>query len=31
MNLNVVIPIDDTHPNSGWGMPDDECTKYLTF
>lgn len=27
--INVVIPIDDTHPESGWGMPDDECTRYL--
>ena len=31
MNINVVIPIDDTHPNIGWGMPDDECTNYLTL
>lgn len=29
MNLNIVIPIDDTHPEKGWGMEGDECTNYL--
>ena len=29
MELNVVICIDDTHPEKGWGLPDDECTSYL--
>lgn len=29
MNLNVVIPIDDTHPQLGWGLPDDECVDIL--
>jgi hypothetical protein len=29
MELNVVIPIDDTHPEKGWGLKDDECSKYL--
>lgn len=28
-HLNVVICIDDTHPETNWGMPDDECTSYL--
>lgn len=28
-NLNVVICIDDTHPEKGWGLPDDECVSYL--
>ena len=27
--LNIVICIDDAHPEPGWGMPDDECTSYL--
>ena len=27
--LNVVICIDDTHPENGWGLPDDECVSYL--
>jgi hypothetical protein len=27
--LNVVICIDDTHPEKGWGLPDDECVFYL--
>ena len=29
MNLNIVIPIDDTHPEKGWGIRGDECTDYL--
>ena len=29
MKLNVVIPIDDTHPEEGWGVRGDECTDYL--
>jgi hypothetical protein len=29
MDLNVVICIDDTHPEKGWGLPDDKCTSYL--
>jgi predicted deacetylase len=29
MELNVVIPIDDTHPQSGWGVDGDECTDIL--
>ena len=28
MDLNVVICIDDTHPEKGWGLPDDKCTSY---
>lgn len=28
-NLKVVIAIDDLHPEEGWGMPNDECTKYI--
>ena len=28
-NLNIIICIDDTHPEKGWGLPDDECTFYL--
>ena len=27
--LNVVICIDDTHPEDNWGMPTDKCTSYL--
>ena len=27
--MEIVICIDDTHPEKGWGMPDDECTLYL--
>ena len=27
--LNIVICIDDAHPEKGWGMPDDECVSYL--
>jgi len=29
MDLNVVICIDDTHPEKGWGIPGDECVSYL--
>ena len=29
MELNIVIGIDDTHPEKNWGMPDDECVLYL--
>jgi len=29
MELNLTIAIDDVHPESGWGMPGDECMKYL--
>ena len=29
MDLNVIICIDDTHPEPGWGMPEDECVSYL--
>lgn len=29
MKLNVIIPIDDTHPEKGWGLPEDDCTNYL--
>lgn len=29
MKLNIVIPIDDTHPEQGWGVEGDECTNYL--
>ena len=29
MNLNVTICIDDTHPEKGWGLPEDECVSYL--
>lgn len=29
MKLDIVIPIDDTHPEDGWGMHFDECTDYL--
>lgn len=27
--INIVICIDDTHPEKGWGLQDDECTSYL--
>jgi len=27
--LNIVICIDDTHPELNWGLPTDECTSYL--
>jgi len=27
--INVVICIDDTHPEVNWGMPEDKCTSYL--
>jgi hypothetical protein len=29
MKLDVVIPIDDTHPEIGWGVRGDKCTDYL--
>lgn len=29
MELNIVIPIDDTHPEIGWGIENDDCTKFL--
>lgn len=29
MELNIVIGIDDTHPEKNWGMPNDECVLYL--
>ena len=29
MELNIVICIDDTHPEKGWGLPEDECVSYL--
>jgi hypothetical protein len=29
MNLDVVIPIDDTHPEIGRGVKEDKCTDYL--
>ena len=29
MDLKAVIAIDDTHPEKGWGLKNDECTKYL--
>lgn len=29
MELDIVICIDDTHPEKGWGLPEDECTYYL--
>ena len=29
MDLNIVICIDDTHPEKGWGMLEDECVSYL--
>tara|TARA_R110001592_G_scaffold247349_1_gene509439 strand:+ start:9641 stop:10327 length:687 start_codon:yes stop_codon:yes gene_type:complete len=28
-SLNIVICIDDTHPEEGWGLPTDECVSYL--
>lgn len=28
-NLEIVIAIDDLHPEEGWGMPNDECTKRI--
>mgnify|MGYP001476572836 CR=1 FL=1 len=27
--LNVVICIDDAHPETGCGLPGDECVSYL--
>lgn len=29
MELNLTVAIDDVHPESGWGMPGDECMEYL--
>ena len=28
-SLDIVIAIDDLHPEEGWGLPNDECTKYI--
>jgi hypothetical protein len=27
--INIVICIDDTHPEKGWGLQEDECVSYL--
>lgn len=29
MNLNIIIPIDDTHPELGWGVKEDKSTELL--
>ena len=28
-DINIVICIDDTHPEKGWGMSEDKCVSYL--
>jgi hypothetical protein len=27
--LDITIAIDDIHPETGWGLPGDECMMYL--
>ena len=29
MEINLTVAIDDIHPETGWGMPGDECMRYL--